>query len=285
VKLLGYLEQCGKKKCCPEIFDQRALTFLTHNFRITAIMILTRFELTSGIEALYDQYHEVYPKFHQRFQEHLCWVGDFLTAYIGNQLKDMPIRAIYLNLFSDIKRIYKKYEEYDKSKGVNYMTINMFFDFDTYLTLTDNTQKKQMMAQNVCEELTILFLERQWNIKPILSIFDKMQRQNYIWEGVLRPSWCNPNRTHRVKIWFNYELEEVKLVAILYRNHKPKDDICKRDFITFCPRPWCIPEYIANIHWENDVILSSFSPNFAKKITRVDFSDIIMGYNSFEVIK
>jgi hypothetical protein len=202
-------------------------------------------------------------------------VGDFLTEYIGKQLKDMPIRLIYLKLFNDNKYFQEKYEDYDRSKCVNYITINAVFDFNQYLALTNDMQKKQMIVHCVRKELTTLFSERQWNIVPLHALFDDMKKRNYIWEGMLRPSWCNPNKKYRAKIWFRYELEEVQLIAILYHNRKPQNEICRRQFTTLIPTSWCVAPYVANVHWVSETILESQTPDFARKVTQVDFVDVM----------
>jgi hypothetical protein len=232
-------------------------------------MILRDIIVSADSEILYDHYHEKYPKFHHQFQKHLYCISDHLLARIWYKVKNIPITQIFLKFYinkDQYKHIYI---------GDHALKINRTFDFDHYLTLEDDIEKKRTIANRIREELQVLFSEQQWDFEPIRKAFQEMEDLQYVFEGIMKLSWVNPNKKYRAKMWFSHCLEEICLEVILYKNNRSKEEICRRKFTTLAPTGWCVAPYVANVHWVSETILESQTPDFARKVTQVDFADVM----------
>jgi hypothetical protein len=227
-------------------------------------MYLRNLCVGGSVYGIFDYYKE---HLHGRFQHHTCCISDNLINNIRRQVWTHSIAKINIGLMTKYDTIKTESHEWD---GV--INLETYFDFDSYILLEQDVDKKRMIAYAVRDRLHQLFEERQWNFDPISKAIQKMEEENFIFEGILEKSWANPNNLYRTRLWFSYGLESVQFAAILYKNQS-KQEICRRNLATIRPAEGCRYAYAENVCWISETILESRTPDFAERVAQVDFAD------------
>ena len=252
------------------ILDEIALPIYTNSFFYEdTTMYLRDLQVVADPEMLYDTFREKHHKFHQKFNMHVCCIADNFLRRISGKIDTKSTAKIFLDLHTQDSQFK---EQYDNRRGV--YTISSHFDFVHYLTLRDEVEKKRMIAKHINNEFRLVFDKEGWDFSLAENAFEKMEEENYVFEGLAKRSWVNPSKKYRARMWFSYDLEEVKFVAVLYKNYSKKE-ICRRELTTLRPEYWFIPLFLENVRWASETILESRTADFAEKVSRVDFSDIM----------
>jgi len=105
---------------------------------------------------------------------------------------------------------------------INVLAFPWPFDFMRY-ERADNREKKELMVQGIHDGLMWIGKIREWDVGPIDEALRACRNEDYRFEGFwTKKTWTSPNKKHRIKVYFVFDLDEVKLFAVLFdrKNNK-----------------------------------------------------------------
>lgn len=145
------------------------------------------------------------------------------------------------------------------------------FDFARYVE-SDTPAKKRMILDAMQEALLWLATQEGWATEPFVEAYEEMIRRDLTLEAFAKKSWVSPDGKYRVRVWFRYDLEEIELAAVLFRN-RSRREIGRKRLGSARPFQTCLHYYLEEGEWISDTAFVLRSPStFARETWRVDFS-------------
>lgn len=205
-----------------------------------------------------------------RFHGHTCCVVEAYRALLSRKIDGGEIWKI-ICIGTDTIAEPPGTSEYDATDGI--ITVSWPFDFSEYVA-SDPHAKKRLILEAINAACLWTAGQRGWDCGPFETAYETILGRDLDFEGFSKKSWVSPSKKYRARIFFEFQLEAVKLTAVLFKN-RTKQEVARRYLGKGIPTPGCLHGFLRIGKWnsENEFVLM-LQGFWAKQLT-ADFSDVM----------
>lgn len=210
-----------------------------------------------------------------RFHRDSCGIVDHYRHCLGRSVKTLSTAKVLLLLkdVSVLKAFQVKGEGDVKASEGGTLICMCPFEFAQY-ECGDVPVKQRLLCGVIQGALHFLSLSYGWSHDAIASAYEAVIASDFTFQGMLPETWLSPDRKHRIRIWFEWELEWIRLYGVLFRN-RSSTELSRHFLAKIVPENGILRHVICKGKWISSRRFRLESGLFFGNAWTVDFSDTL----------